>query len=335
MCSASTSSNTTVVGTESDIEIIDPPSTYVSAMEFSSYHTIRNNYLAASCFDRTVRLWEVRRSRKNEPKTVIEMPSLILDIAWSIHGRGVYMASIDNQLQFIDFGKPNILLYSANNYHDGPVRTCNVIKKTNYISCIMTGSWDKTIKIWDSRCIEPVVTINLPYNIACADVEDDMAVVCTERGMIYVYELGPRIKMTAYFNTHQSESCSAAIFRDRRTGKPAGFTLGTPEGFIIPIYIDKSHDVPNVEIAMPLNNNAAVNDIKYHPINHVTAVLGSNGHCSFFNMEPPGATILLDKCCQASINKCCFNVDGTIFAYNTFRDNSQVCQLISQIKCIM
>jgi len=50
-----------------------------------------------------------------------------------------------------------------------------------------------------------------------------MAVVCTDKGMIYVYELGPRMKMTVYFNTsHQSESCSVAIFRDRRTGKPAG-----------------------------------------------------------------------------------------------------------------
>jgi len=37
-----------------------------------------------------------------------------------------------------------------------------------------------------------------------------------------------------------------------------GFTLGTPEGFIIPVYIDKSHDDLNVEIAMPSNNNAAV-----------------------------------------------------------------------------
>jgi len=75
------------------------------------------------------------------------MPSLILDIAWSFHGRGVYMASIDNQLKFIDLEKPNIMLVAAKYYHDGPVRTCNVIKKTNYISCIMTGSWDKTIKV--------------------------------------------------------------------------------------------------------------------------------------------------------------------------------------------
>jgi len=31
--------------------------------------------------------------------------------------------------------------------HDAPVKTIHWIKAPNY-SCVMTGSWDKTLKVW-------------------------------------------------------------------------------------------------------------------------------------------------------------------------------------------
>ena len=30
--------------------------------------------------------------------------------------------------------------------HDAPVKTCHWVKGSNY-SCLMTGSWDKTLKV--------------------------------------------------------------------------------------------------------------------------------------------------------------------------------------------
>lgn len=41
--------------------------------------------------------------------------------------------------------------------HDAPVKTIHWIKAPNY-SCVMTGSWDKTLKVWflpeqmDTKC---------------------------------------------------------------------------------------------------------------------------------------------------------------------------------------
>lgn len=34
----------------------------------------------------------------------------------------------------------------------------------------MTGSWDKTLKFWDTRSPTPMLTINLPERCYCADV---------------------------------------------------------------------------------------------------------------------------------------------------------------------
>jgi len=50
-----------------------------------------------------------------------------------------------------------------------------------------------------------------------------MAVVCTEQGSIYVYELGATIQLVKdLIPPFQSKRRSVAIFRDKRTGKPAG-----------------------------------------------------------------------------------------------------------------
>lgn len=34
--------------------------------------------------------------------------------------------------------------------HDAPIQTCHWVKGSNY-TCLMTGSWDKTLKFWDTR----------------------------------------------------------------------------------------------------------------------------------------------------------------------------------------
>ncbi|XP_001947267.1 mRNA export factor-like [Acyrthosiphon pisum] len=327
MWGESTSSNTTVAGTENDIEIVDTPNSIVSAMEFSPFQTIRRSFLATSYHDLTVRIWEVRRSRKIERKLAIALPALVLDVSWSIDGKGFYMASGDNKLKFLDL-ENSTLMCRSRECHIAPVKTCNAIKESNYKNCVMTGSWDKTMKIWDPRCIVPVVTILFSDKIACADVDDTMMVVCTEQGRISVYELGNSIQMVKELITPlQSEPSCVAIFRDRITGKPAGFTIGTLEGYMFTLYmIDNPNYVAlvlrgdvatNVTMTPSIKTNTAINDVKFHPVHHTLAVTRSNGHCSFYNTEPNRISMLSDKLCQLPIMKCCFNKDGKIFAYNT------------------
>lgn len=37
--------------------------------------------------------------------------------------------------------------------HDGPIKAIHWIKAPNY-SCVMTGSWDKTLKVLHCLCLE-------------------------------------------------------------------------------------------------------------------------------------------------------------------------------------
>jgi len=56
------------------------------------------------------------------------------------------MASSDNQLKYLVLENPGSIA-DVKECHIEPVQTCNVIKETNYKSSVMTGSWDKTIKV--------------------------------------------------------------------------------------------------------------------------------------------------------------------------------------------
>jgi len=53
----------------------------------------------------------------------------------------------------------------------------------------MTGSWDKTLKFWDTRSPTPIITMNTGEKVYCADVMFPMAIVSTAERGILVYQL--------------------------------------------------------------------------------------------------------------------------------------------------
>lgn len=58
-------------------------------------------------------------------------------------GTKVYIAGCDKQAQCWDLAADKLVQVAA---HDAPVKTCHWIKGSNY-TCLMTGSWDKTLKV--------------------------------------------------------------------------------------------------------------------------------------------------------------------------------------------
>ena len=67
--------------------------------------------------------------------------------------------------------------------HDAPVKVIRWVKAPNY-TALMTGSWDKTLKFWDTRSPNPIMSIDLGERCYVADVDFPMAVVGTaNRGM--------------------------------------------------------------------------------------------------------------------------------------------------------
>ena len=53
----------------------------------------------------------------------------------------------------------------------------------------MTGSWDNTVKFWDTRQSNPMMVLQIPERVYCADVVYPMAIVGTAQRGIICYQL--------------------------------------------------------------------------------------------------------------------------------------------------
>lgn len=58
-------------------------------------------------------------------------------------GSKVFIASCDKQVKCWDLGSDQVVQVAQ---HDAAVKTCHWVKSNNY-TCLMTGSWDKTLKV--------------------------------------------------------------------------------------------------------------------------------------------------------------------------------------------
>ena len=67
----------------------------------------------------------------------------VLDVAWADDGSKVFMSGCDNTVRCWDLASNQTVQVAQ---HDAPVKTVHWVKAPNY-TCIMTGSWDKTLKV--------------------------------------------------------------------------------------------------------------------------------------------------------------------------------------------
>ncbi|XP_060833854.1 protein Rae1 [Rhopalosiphum padi] len=310
-----------------DFEVTQPPDDTISAMAFSPA-TMQQNFLIAGSWDNSVRCWEVEQSGKTVPKSMQSMTMPILDVCWSDDGTKVFMASCDKQVKCWDLGSNQTVQVAA---HDAPIKTCHWVKAPSY-TCIMTGSWDKTLKFWDVRSSVPMMTINLPERAYCADVDYPMAVVGTASRGIVVYKLEgkPEMVKTVDSPLKYQHRC-VAIFRDKKKQSPTGFGLGSVEGRVAIHYIQPQSSKDNFTFKCHRQNNSgtmnvqdiyAVNDIKFHPVHGTLATVGSDASFAYWDKDAR-TKLKSSETLDQPITKCCFNSNGQIFAYSTGYDWSK------------
>ena len=121
--------------------------------------------------------------------------------------------------------------------HQAPVKACRWVKAPNY-SALMTVSWDKTMKFWDTRAPTPMLSIDLPERAYCADVEYPMAVVGTAGRGIVIYQLdGQPKEFKKVESPLKYQHRCVSIFKDKKNA-PTGFALGSVEGRVAIQYVN-------------------------------------------------------------------------------------------------
>ncbi|KAL7648722.1 UNVERIFIED_CONTAM: hypothetical protein RMT77_000629 [Armadillidium vulgare] len=316
---------TTTSNPMKDIEVINPPDDSIQCMQFSP-SSLPQDFLVAGSWDNNVRCWEVLQNGTTVAKAQQTMGGPVLDVAWQDDGGKVFIASADKTVHCWDLASNQKMQVAQ---HDAPVKTVHWIKAPSY-SCIMTGSWDKTLKFWDTRSPNPILTINLPERCYCADVDYPMAIVVTANRNIIVYQLENQPQEFRQIESPlKYQHRCVAIFREKK-GSPAGFGLGSVEGRVAIQYINPIHPKDNFTFKCHRSTGApngfqeiyAVNDIKFHPVHGTLATVGSDGRFSFWDKDAR-TKLKNSEAMDQPISSCCFNHNGQIFAYAVSYDWSK------------
>jgi mRNA export factor len=156
------------------------------------------------------------------------------------------MACADKQVRLWDLGS-NQVIYHINDFknklipfqvtvvgqHDAPALSCHWITSPAY-SCLLTSGWDKTLRFWDMRQLptqSSMATIQLPERVYCTDVMYPLGVVALANRHVKLYKLdgNPQEVQDAESQLKYQSRC-VSIFKNKDTGQPAGYALGSIEG---------------------------------------------------------------------------------------------------------
>ncbi|XP_065570905.1 mRNA export factor-like [Artemia franciscana] len=308
-----------------DIEVSNPPDDAVSCLAFSPA-TIPGNYLVSGSWDNKVRCWEIDASGKSIPKSEESMTQPVLDVSWSDDGTKVYMAGCDKQVKCWDLASNQSIQVAA---HDAPVKTCHWIKGSNY-TCLMTTSWDRTVKFWDTRSPNPLHAIELPERSYCADVDFPMAVVSTAGRHILIIQLEgtPSVVKKPDSPLKYQHRC-ISVFRDKK-GVPAGFAVGSVEGRVAIQYNNPAEPKDNFTFKCHRSTGTgssfqdifAVNSVRFHPVHGTLATAGSDGRYSYWDKDAR-TKLKTSEPVDQPVSAAAFNHSGHIYAYAASYDWSK------------
>ncbi|KAF9897818.1 hypothetical protein BX616_004935 [Lobosporangium transversale] len=187
---------------------------------------------------------------------------------------------------------------------------------------LVTGSWDKTIRLWDLRQKNPTMTVALPERLYAMDSLFPILVAGTAERHVVVYNLYNLSKpFKALTSPLKWQTRTVSCFAGG-DGSGYGYGLGSIEGRVAIEYIEDQHRGKSYtfrchrqgSIREP-QNIYSVNSINWHPIHQrVFTTAGSDGVFSFWDRDGKMKLKAFPPV-QGPISSTAFNRTGTIFAY--------------------
>lgn len=108
--------------------------------------------------------------------------------------------------------------------HDAPVRC---LKSVPEINMVATGSWDKTVRLWDSRSPTAAAQVQLEERVYAMDVGHPAIVIGTADRNFHVYDMtaGLSKSLAKYVSPMTYQTRCISVFNDKK-----GFAAGCIEG---------------------------------------------------------------------------------------------------------
>jgi len=287
-----------------DLEVSQPPNDTVSCLSFSP----KANLLLAGSWDNSVRCWEIQNTGATVPKFAVSHEAPVLCNCWSGDGTKIFSGSCDGKGKVWDSRTSQTTQVAQ---HQAGIKSIFFLDDIN---CLVTGSWDRTLKYWDCRSPNFVGATQLPERVHCMDVKYPLAAVGLADRQILLYDLRkPTAEFKKVVSPLRFQTKSISCFIDR-----TGFALGSIEGKVAFHYIDDKDANKNFACKChrdeKTNEIFSVNVLVFHPVWGTFATGGSDGMYHFWDKDSRQRLKQFNKC-SLPISAGVFNSNGSIFAY--------------------
>eukprot|EP00186_Timspurckia_oligopyrenoides_P004301 CAMPEP_0182449732 /NCGR_PEP_ID=MMETSP1172-20130603/36316_1 /TAXON_ID=708627 /ORGANISM="Timspurckia oligopyrenoides, Strain CCMP3278" /LENGTH=318 /DNA_ID=CAMNT_0024647099 /DNA_START=54 /DNA_END=1007 /DNA_ORIENTATION=- len=295
-----------------DILVSEPPNDGISSMAFSPSALRPKNFLVAGSWDNQVRCWEVQQSGQTVPVGMINHDAPVLSVAWSTDGSAIFSAGCDKTAKMWSPATNQQQLVAQ---HDAPIKSVLYVSDMgNGSPCIITGSWDKSVKYWDIRqpTGSPIGSVPMSERVYSMDAVGNLLVVATADRKILIYDV--RKPTTPYF-----EKLSMLKYQTRVVScfpDQTGFAVGSVEGRVSIDHVSEADKKNDFAFKCHRDDGAiyAVNSIAFHEGYGTLATAGSDGGFTFWDKDAKQRLKQFQKL-PYPISTSCFNSEGNIYAY--------------------
>lgn len=244
----------------SEYSIEDAPTDGVSAVKFAPKNS---PFLIASSWDCLVRLYEYD---KNQLSNSYSHNLAVLDCCFSDSSHS-FSGGLDKTLKMYDWNAQKETVVGT---HNEAIKCVHYNVATNLI---ITGSWDKFIKLWDPRVPTCVGSYEQPDKVYTLDTIDERLVVGTNNRKIRIWNLTNMGLAESRESSLKFQTRTIRCFPNRQ-----GFVVGSIEGRVAVEYFDMSPDTQRLKYAFKCHRTKEDETEYIHPVN---AIAFHNTHNTF------------------------------------------------------
>jgi mRNA export factor len=295
--------------TNSSTEVPSGPEDTVSMLSWAP----NANFLAASSWDKSVRIYEVHPAMGVSNCTVTPRLSYTHDqpvLACSFSNDNVFSAGCDAKVKMYNLQAQREQIIGA---HDQPIVACIWVEE---LRMVVTASWDATIRFWNGTSPTPVMTIPLKDRIYTVDIKFPLMVVGCADKKVAVFNL-----QTIQHNPNPYKVMESALRLQTRVVScfpdKSGFALGSIEGRVSIAYIEDNMKDKNFAFKCHRTTDEIypVNSIDFHPFFPESfATCGGDGTFVFWDKAAKQKLKGFNSC-NFPITASRFSSKGDLFAY--------------------